>query len=157
MKQIIAIAALLLSANIMMAQPPAGDAKKGDVYGEKFESGKVISTENLQKNLTEGKTVEGQVKGKVVEVCANKGCWIKLQLADKSIATVKMKDYSFFVPTALTGKTIAINGKVEKTTTSVKELQHLAEDAKKTPEEIEAINTPKEEIKITANSIKVVD
>jgi hypothetical protein len=157
MKQIIAIAALLLSANIIIAQPPAGDAKKGDVYGEKFESAKVISTENLHTNLTEGNKLEGELKGKVIEVCANKGCWIKLQLADKSIATVKMKDYSFFVPTALTGKTVAINGKVEKAITSVKELKHLAEDAKKTPEEIEAISTPKEEIKITANSIKVVD
>ncbi len=157
MKEFIVIAALLLSANIILAQPPAGDANKGDVYGEKFESGKMISIENLHANLTDGNKLEGEIRGKVIEVCANKGCWIKLQLVDKSIATVKMKNYSFFVPTALTGKTIAINGKAEKTTTSVKELQHLAEDAKKTPEEIEAINTPKEEIKITASSIKVVD
>lgn len=157
MKKMIAIAALLLSANFIMAQPPAGDAKNGDVYGGKFESGKVISTENLHSGLTDGNKLEGEIQGKVIEVCSNKGCWLKLQLADKSIATVKMKDYSFFVPTALTGKTVAINGTIQKATTSVKELRHFAEDAKKTPEEIEAINTPKEEIKITANSIKVVD
>ncbi len=157
MKKFIVISALLVSANIIMAQPPAGDAKKGDVYGEKFESGKIISTGNLHTNLKEGNKLEGELKGKVIEVCANKGCWLKLQLADKSIATVKMKDYSFFVPTALEGKTIGINGTVEKASTSVKELKHLAEDVKKSSEEIDAITMPKEEIKITANSIKVVD
>jgi hypothetical protein len=41
-----------------------------------------------------------------------------------------MKDYAFFVPTALEGKTVVLEGSAESKTTSVKELQHYAEDAK---------------------------
>ncbi len=67
-----------------------------------------------------------------------------------------MKDYGFFVPTALKGKKILVDGNVELSTTSVKDLQHFAEDAKKTPEEIAAITEPKQEIKVLASGIMVI-
>lgn len=67
-----------------------------------------------------------------------------------------MKDYGFFVPTALKRKKILVDGNVQLVTTSVKELQHFAEDAKKTPEEIAAITEPKQEIKILASGIRVI-
>ena len=56
-----------------------------------------------------------------------------------------MKDYAFFVPTALEGKTVVLEGSAESKTTSVKELQHYAEDAKKSQAEIDAITEPKTE------------
>ena len=67
-----------------------------------------------------------------------------------------MKDYKFFVPTSLEGKNIEIDGKVELATTSVDELKHFAEDAKKSQAEIDAITEPKKEIKIMASGIKIV-
>ena len=81
---------------------------------------------------------------------------MKLQLDDKSIATIKMKDYAFFVPAALEGKRIVVDGKAEMATTSVKELKHIAEDGKKSVAEIESIKEPKKEIKILANGIIVI-
>ena len=137
------------------AQPPAGNAEKGDQYGATIAAAKTIKKSQL-KTLEPGTPLTGQVEGKVLEVCKNKGCWIKMELADKSVATVKMKDYGFFVPTALTGKKVIVDGNVELTTTSVKELQHFAEDAKKSPEEIASITQPKKEIKIMASGIKVI-
>ena len=138
-----------------MAQPPSGNANVGDVYGQKITAGKTISTESLSKKLNSG-ALQTKIQGKVLEVCPNKGCWIKLQLDDNSEAMVKMKDYSFFVPTALEGKRIVTFGKVEMAVTSVNELRHYAQDAKKTQEEIDAINAPKKEIKILANGIEVI-
>lgn len=70
---------------------------------------------------------------------------------------VKMKDYAFFVPTALKGKSVILEGNAEKEITSVKELKHYAKDAKKSQSEIDAITLPKEEIRFLANGIKVVN
>ena len=106
--------------------------------------------------MKDGQPVDTKVVGKVLEVCPKKGCWIKLELNDKTTATVKMKGYSFFVPTALEGKTVVIDGKAELVTTSVADLKHIAEDGKKSKAEIDAITEPKQEVKILANGITVV-
>jgi hypothetical protein len=69
---------------------------------------------------------------------------------------VKMKDYGFFVPLAAKGKTVVIEGQVSMKTTSVKELRHYAEDAKKSQAEIDAITQPKKEVNILAKGIVVI-
>jgi hypothetical protein len=47
-------------------------------------------------------------------------------------------------------------GRLRKIETSVDELKHYAEDAKKSKEEIDAITEPKKEIRLTANGVLVV-
>lgn len=141
--------------SLAMAQPPTGDAKAGDVYGD----GTTIKNDVIKTDLTQSllgdQPIDGNFEGTVTEVCSKKGCWLKLKLSDGKVATVKMKDYGFFVPTALEGKNILINGNAALKTTSVKELQHLAEDGGKSKEEVDAITEPKETITIMANGIKV--
>lgn len=156
MKKLLFTSMAFFSITVLFAQPPAGEAKVGEVYGENITIGKTVSAKKLSKQLKLGATLETKVAGKVLEVCANKGCWIKLQLDNKRVATVKMKDYSFFVPAALNGKMVLVEGKVEMQTTSAKELRHFAEDAKKSQEEIVGITEPKKEIKILANGIQVI-
>ncbi|MEO7315641.1 MAG: DUF4920 domain-containing protein [Ginsengibacter sp.] len=155
MKKLLLSVLALVSVTVLFAQPPAGDANLGDVYGDNVTAGKNFNAKNLTGKLKEG-PLETKLKAKVLEVCPNKGCWVKVQLEDKSVATIKMKGYKFFVPTSLEGKNIEVDGKVEIATTSVDELKHFAEDAKKPQEEIDAIKEPKKEIKIMANGIKVV-
>jgi hypothetical protein len=67
-----------------------------------------------------------------------------------------MKDYGFFVPLAVKGKTVVIDGTVALKTTPVSELKHFAEDAKKSKAEIDAIIKPKKEISILASGIVVI-
>ncbi|WP_294292146.1 DUF4920 domain-containing protein [uncultured Chryseobacterium sp.] len=142
--------------------PPAGNAVVGDVYGGGVASNtesKAISVDKLSKKLKkENKKVENvAVKGKVTDVCDKKGCWLTLQTDDNSQFFVKMKDYGFFVPTALKGKTVVMDGTAERKVTSVEEQKHYAEDAKKPKAEIDAITSSKEEIRFVANGIKVVN
>lgn len=142
--------------------PPAGNAIVGDTYGSTLASGaesKAISVDKLSKKLKkENKKVENvAIKGKVVDVCDKKGCWLTIQTEDNSQFFVKMKDYAFFVPTALKGKTVVLDGSAERKVTSIDEQKHYAEDAKKPQAEIDAITTPKEEIRFVANGIKVVN
>ena len=93
----------------------------------------------------------------MLDVCPKKGCWISLQMPDSTKAFVKMKDYGFFVPVDLKGKNIVLDGEAAMKTISVEELQHYAEDAKKSKEEIAAITKPEKELRLTAKGIVVVE
>jgi hypothetical protein len=141
--------------------PPAGNALIGDYYGTDVSGdvvNKAISVKKLESELKNTKRAEGvAVKGEVTNVCEKRGCWITLKTEDGSSFFVKMKDYAFFVPTALKGKNVVLEGSAEKKVTSVDELKHYAKDAKKSKAEIDAINSPKEEIRFLANGIKVVN
>jgi len=159
MKKLFLTLAIVSFGLLVNAQPPAGEAKTGEWYGDK-----VTATENalnindVVAKLNGGSAFdEVKVKAKITEVCPNKGCWLKLELADGSRATVKMKDYGFFLPLAAKGKTVVIDGDVKLKTTSVAELKHYAEDAKKSKEEIDAITKPEKEVRVTAKGIVIVD
>jgi len=143
---------------LVNAQPPEGDAKPGDWYGEKVNPEGAMGMIDAVAKLNTGiEEINGKVKAKIVEVCPNKGCWLKLDLGNGETAMVKMKDYGFFLPLAAKGKTVVIDGEVKLKTTSVSELKHYAEDAKKSQEEIDAIKEPKKEVRVMAKGIVVVE
>lgn len=141
--------------------PPAGNAIVGDYYGtdvSKISESKAISVEKLENELKNTKKSESViVKGLVTDVCEKRGCWLTIKTEDGAPFFVKMKDYAFFVPTALKGKNVVLEGSAEKMITSVEELKHYAKDAKKTKTKIDAIVTPKEEIRFLAAGVKVVE
>ncbi|MEO7394371.1 MAG: DUF4920 domain-containing protein [Chitinophagaceae bacterium] len=149
------IAACGLSAN---AQPPAGDAKPGDWYGEKISIVNAVPVTEIAAKLAAGtESIDTKIKAKIIEVCPNKGCWLKLELDNGETAMVKMKDYGFFLPLAAKGKTVVIDGEIKMKTISVSELKHYAEDAKKSKEEIDAITKPEKEIRVMAKGIVIVE
>jgi hypothetical protein len=157
MKKILFTGLASVACFIAMAQPPAGDAKPGDWYGAKVQTNNAINIADIPAKLEYSKEFNTKVKAKVVDVCSQKGCWLKLAVNDSTTAFVKMKDYGFFLPTAVKGKTIVLDGEVAMITTSVGELQHYAKDAKKTQAEINAITKPKKEIRFIASGITVVE
>ena len=143
------------------ASPPAGNALVGDYYGadvSKAAESKAISVEKLETKLQNEKKIENvTVKGEVTDVCEKRGCWLTVKTENGSSFFVKMKDYAFFVPTSLKGKNVVLEGNAEKKITAVDDLKHYAKDAKKSQAEINAITSPKEEIRFLADGIKVVD
>ncbi|MDP2388639.1 MAG: DUF4920 domain-containing protein [Bacteroidota bacterium] len=157
MNKLVLVIALLISAIVMNAQAPKGKAMPGETYGAKINDKNAINIAELPAQLTEKDTVFEKLKGKVVASCESKGCWMTLQVNDSTTAFVKMKDYGFFVPTAIAGKTVVVEGASYIKTTSVDELKHYAEDAKKSKKEIAAITKPKKEIRVMANGILVVE
>ena len=157
MKKILLSFVVLLFVAIVNAQPPAGDAKPGDWYGEKITTDGAMDIADIPAKLKSTEAIDTKIKAKIVDVCPKKGCWLKLQVNDSTTAMVKMKDYGFFLPVAAKGKTVVLDGEVKMKTTSVAELKHYAEDAKKSKEEIAAINKPEKEIRVTAKGIVVVE
>lgn len=157
MKKILFLLSFISIAAIVQAQPPTGDSKPGEWYGDKVNPDGALNINDVVAKLNGGSEFNDvKVQAKVLEVCPKKGCWLKLELKDGSTATVKMKDYGFFLPVSAQGKTVVIDGEVKLKTTSVSELKHYAEDAKKTQAEIDAITSPQKEVRVTAKGIVVV-
>src|SRR5690349_4556911 len=157
MKRILFILVTLSAVILTNAQPPEGDANPGDWYGEKITAEKAKPLADVVQNLNDNEKVKGKITAMVLEVCPKKGCWLKVQVDNTTTAFVKMKDYGFFVPLAAKGRTVVIDGEISLKTTSVAELKHYAEDAKKSKEEIDAITKPEKEVRILAKGIVVLE
>lgn len=157
MKKIILSLAVGFIGLVATAQPPAGDARPGEWYGEKVNPSGAMDIAEIPAKLEKKDAFDTKIKAKVLDVCPKKGCWIKLEVNDTTTAFVKMKDYGFFLPLSAKGKTVVIDGEIKLKTTSVEELKHYAEDAKKSKEEIAAITKPEKEIRVTAKGIVIVD
>lgn len=168
MKKILFLLAFSAMSTLSFAQetkkkmgPPDGQALVGEVYGAGITQNaeaNAITTKKLERKLKKANKIENvAVKGTVTDVCAKKGCWITIKTDSDEQFFVKMKDYAFFVPTALKGKTVILEGKAENKITTVDEQKHYAEDAKKPQSEIDAITKDKKELRFLANGIKVVN
>ena len=147
--------------NAQKSGPPEGEANVGEFYGGEV-SAEVLKTaitaKQLEKKLKKTNKIENvAVLGKVTEVCEKKGCWMTVKTNKKENFMVKMKDYAFFVPVALRGKNVVLEGDAEMKMTSVEDLKHFAEDAKKSKEEIALIKEPKKELIFMASAIKVIN
>jgi len=111
MKKIIFFFSFLAIAAISNAQPPTGDAKPGEWYGDKVNPYGALNINDVVAKLNGGSEFNDvKIQAKVLEVCPKKGCWLKLELKDGTTATVKMKDYGFFLPVAAEGKIGVIDG-----------------------------------------------
>ena len=154
MKKLLVLILATTVSLLTLAEPPKGPAKKGMVFGKKTTAKGAITVAELEQKVSEEAT-NVKVKGKVVDVCTKEGCWLKLQTADGKMM-VKMKDHEVLVPVAINGKEIVVDGSAKMKITSVKELQHYAEDGGKSKEEIAAITEPKKEIVLNAKGILVL-
>lgn len=157
MKTFAALVIMLFVAININAQPPEVPAEKGTVFGAKTTADDAITVEQLAAVMKsrEGKKTEVKIRGTVTTVCEAMGCWIKIKSADGDLM-VRMKDHAFFVPLALNGKEVIVDGIAEEKTTSVAQLKHYAEDANKSKEEIDAIKEAKKELTITAKGVLVI-
>ena len=139
---------------------PVAEAKLVDnQFGEEIDAEGAISYENLLEEMQQKDTLVVKVKGKVEAVCQAKGCWMNI-VADNPDAEnmmVRFKDYGFFVPKTIAGREAIMQGHAYREITSVEELRHLAQDAGKSPEEIEEISEPKVELKFLASGVLLLD
>jgi len=155
MKKLFFISALVISTSTF-AQAPKGKATVGTGYGQKIDEKGAMPGAELYLMVAGGDTAYVKIKTKVLTSCASEGCWLTFFVNDSISAIAKMKDHAFFVPLDIQGKTVVMDGKSYIKTTSVKELKHLAEDAKKPKKEIDAITKPKKQIVFIAGGVLVV-
>ncbi len=134
----------------------SGASNDGKHFGAMIDEKGAIPVANLVEKM-KGKTELADVKieGKATSVCQAKGCWMKLESAGNPDMMVKFKDYAFFMPKDLAGKTVVCKGTAKRKTTSVAELRHYAEDAGKSAADIAKITEPKEEVVFEAAGVVI--
>lgn len=127
------------------------------IYGDSVLNDNVIQLAAVSTAMRGETKQDMKIRGKVNEVCQEKGCWMTMKLADGQEMRVTFKDYKFFVPKNLSGKEVIIDGYAYVDTTSVKQLQHYAKDAGKSEAEIAAIDSPKPGISFEARGVAVMN
>lgn len=148
---------LIAFATVTFAQQKTTPAKAGVQYGKAITNKNAITVQKLENTLKSKKQFSGKIEGEVVGVCKKKGCFLTLKReGEGDPIMVRFTDYGYFVPEDLVGKTVVLEGKAKVKELSVKQLQHNAEDAGKSAEEIAKITQPKTDINIVADGVLVV-
>ena len=125
-----------------------------EIYGELFDSSEIIDYK-LEKDTFLNSSSKIKLEGEILSSCPMKGCWMKISV-EKDTVLVRFKDYGFFVPkNGIEGKRTVINGNISVDTLSVAQLQHYAQDAGKSKEEIALINKPKITISFLADGVLI--
>ena len=136
-----------------LAREEPRSASKGVTYGAGVSAGERLTLDAAMKARSFGKSI--RVTGNVTEVCKVKGCWMMLRDGAQTVR-VTFKDYGFFMPKNLVGRTVALEGVLSEETLSEKDARHYAEDAGKSAKEIAAIVGDQKEYSFEATGVVVL-
>jgi hypothetical protein len=153
------VIALFVACNTGKTPSNATVPNDGKHFGKMVDAKKTISYETLLTKMEKVDSLNAKVTGKVSAVCLKKGCWMTM-ISDKPgqpDMRITFKDYAFFMPKDIVGKSVVIDGFARVETTPIDVLRHFAEDAGKTKEEIAAINKPKRELAFEAAGVLIME
>ena len=146
---------LLIIGLILSVSVGAFAQSEVSYHGKKISEKGALPATQLVAKMGEKDKMPAKVEGTVESVCKMKGCWMKVKTGEGQVMRVSFKDYGFFVPKDIVGKTVVMDGTAETTTTPVSELRHYAEDAGKSKEEIEKITEPEKALTFVADGVIV--
>lgn len=140
------------------AQTETVDGKTMSYYGEKITPDNAISLATLQEEMNASTSMTTKVEGTIIETCAKKGCWMSMDMGEGDNMIVTFKDYGFFVPVeGVGGKKAIVEGVCVHDTLDVDWLKHVAEDAGRSQEEIDAITEPEIALAFEATGVIIED
>lgn len=128
---------------LLVSCAPSEPEATWEAFGAQITTEQAIPVSDVIDQFTLETETPFKISGTLYEVCAEKGCWTKVQTEDGRIVRMTFKDYGFFLPTDAAGRQIIAEGVGFRKETSVEELRHYAKDAQKSDEEIAAITEPK--------------
>lgn len=122
-------------------------------FGDKITADGAVPAAKVSEKMKTLDSLQIKVTGTVSSVCQKKGCWMQMDIGGGKTMRVTFKDYAFFVPKDISGKTVIVDGYAYKNTTSVAQLRHYAQDAGKSKAEIEKITEPETSISYEARGV----
>ena len=135
MRTLIMLAALLSLAtafaegNVVRLSEPVAETDRYEDFGASIDGdAKALSLGAVVDDAETYADKTVVIKTRVSKVCQKKGCFFIAQDGD-SVVRVAFKDYGFFVPTDISGKTVTLSGKLVKREVSAEEAEHFSEDA----------------------------
>ena len=120
-------------------------------YGAPITVTDPITLEAAVRQLDSKPVANVLVESKVEKVCEAKGCWLGLK-SDASELHVTFKDYAFFVPSTLIGKTVRVEGKLQKTLMTLDETREYVKDAGGDPSKV---TQPRVNYELVAHGVEV--
>lgn len=116
-----------LALAVMLAACTARTAPPATVYGSPPNlDSRAVTLEQALSDSNVGRTLA--VRARVAEVCRMKGCWMVLTDGARS-ARVTFKNYGFFVPKDLAGRTVVAEGTLSRKLLTADEADHLAKES----------------------------
>lgn len=155
MKKFLFLLLFVIAGSLAMQAQTPQPAEKGVSYGLVVTSDGAVSIPEMEGKVQDNK-YRGKIRGKVSEVCQEKGCWMKLENAGGEKLMVKFKDYGFFMPKNIVGKEVVLDGEASVNEVSVKQQKHYAEDAGKSKEDIAKIRQSRKEMQFVAKGVLVL-
>ncbi|WKK81523.1 DUF4920 domain-containing protein [Marivirga arenosa] len=144
------------SEEIVNSEEVIQNSNEESFLGEAFNTEDLTSLNNLVNHMNESDSLNATVEITVTEVCQAKGCWMTAKLPNGESMRITFKDYGFFMPKDLAGKTVRMHGVAKREETDVATLKHFAEDAGKSEEEIAQITEAKLDYKFVASGVNLM-
>lgn len=119
-------------------------------YGAPLTLTKAITVEEAIASASE-QSSPVLVEGKIGSVCQVKGCWMGFN-SEAGDVRVTFKDYGFFVPLSVVGKTVQAEGTLEKVTLSLEDSKHLVKDGGGDPD---TVTEPLVEYQMVASGVVI--
>ncbi len=142
---------ILFAAALALILSPAYAERYGAPIAKKNPLSLSAAIQQLDAKSAAKASSQVVIESKVDKVCVVKGCWMGLVDPARDIR-VTFKDYSFFVPQNIMGKTVVVEGTLEKVTMTLEETKHYVKDAGGDPE---TVTQPRVEYRIVASGVEV--
>ncbi len=121
-------------------------------YGAPIKAATPVPLDAAIQQLASKPKADVLVKSKVEAVCVVKGCWMALTDSGADVR-VTFKDYGFFVPSSIIGKTVLVEGTLEKVVMSLEDTKHYVKDAGGDPA---TVTQPRTEYRIVASGVRTL-
>lgn len=128
---------ILFSMSLSSAQLPGSKTKpyvkadsKKTQFGAPFDvKQKTITVDEAIEQFKLKPTDAGLMvlEAKIDKVCQKKGCWMTIKSKTRDMRVI-FKDYGFFVPTDISGKTVICEGTVKEEKLTLEETKHFVKD-----------------------------
>ena len=142
-------ASSLTCALILTSIPLIASAEQ---YGAPIAGKTPLTLQSAIEQLDTKPKADVVIQSKVEAVCVVKGCWMALTDNSAGDVRVTFKDYGFFVPSSIIGKTVLVEGTLEKVQMTLDETRHYVKDAGGDPAKV---TQPRTEYRIVASGVEV--
>lgn len=117
-------------AGVIRLSEPVEATDEYETFGAPLPAADVMRLAAVIEDADRYANTDVQITTRVKQVCQKKGCFFVAQ-DGPHVARVSFKDYGFFVPTDISGRTVTLHGVLKRKELSEAQAEHFNEDAGK--------------------------